>query len=137
MKQARFPFPVDSGQAEAVSATPCPVNREILDLQAKLHEANCQLEQSNSECVAMKTELGEAKDKVRKTGTENSVLKRKVASFEEGELLPKPGPSLKPFEELTPRRQIKASDKLQAQVAKTSEERGINPAKLSAFLTYR
>ena len=129
---------------EAVTRTPLLYVLEISALQAKLHVANANLEQSNSECVQLteetrelKTEVDEAKAKVRHLGAENLALKRRLGSFEEGEAIPRPGPRLKPFDDLTPRQQKRASDKLQAQVNKSSEERGILPAKLSAFLTFR
>ena len=82
---------------------------------------------SNSGCVKLiqelkelKAEADEAKAKVRKLGAENSALKRKLESIEGGEEMPRPGPRLKPFEDLTPK-----------------QERSILPTKLSAFLTYR
>ena len=117
---------------------------EIYSLQERLHTAHSDLEQSNSDCVKLiqemkdlKAEADEAKAKVRKLSAENSALKRKLESIEGGEEMPRPGPRLKPFEDLTPKHQKRASDKLQAEVKRTSEERSILPTKLSAFLTYR
>ena len=115
--------------------------REISCLQGKLHEANSHLDQSNSECVklteenlALKRELKEVRDGARKLTAENSALKRK--SSECARVLPRPGPPLKPFSELTPKNKIRATNELQAIVNKTSEERNILPTKLSAFLTH-
>jgi len=77
--------------------------------------------------------------KVMHLKSDNSVLKRRINHLEpeEGVKFPRPGPSLKPFEELTPRQQTVASYDLQSRVLKTSEERGILPSKLSVYLTYR
>lgn len=119
---------------------------QIRELQARLHEATSQLDLANNTCVKQGAEIEslteekeEFKDKLRNLGSENSVLKRKIAAGEQDNLvkIPRPGPSLKPFESLTPRQQKIASDKLQKQVLKTSEERKILPRRLSAFLTYR
>ena len=118
--------------------------REISCLQARLHTANIDLDQTNSECVkltevnlALKRELVEAKAKARKFAAENTALKRQLSMIESDRVLPRPGPPLKPFSDLTPKHRIRATDELQAKVIKTSEERNILPTKLSAFLTHR
>ena len=123
-----------------------PHSEDIAILQARLHDALAQLEQSNIDCVelaqlneAIKAELKATEDKCRNLTTENTVLRRRLSALypdEEGPP-PKPGPSRKSFENLTPRNQKRASHELQAQVLKTSEERGILPEKLAAYLTYR
>ena len=129
---------------EPVARTAMSYVREISCLQAKLHTANSDLEQTNSECVqlakdnlALKRELGLVKTKARKLGAENSALKRRLSLLESDRVLPRPGPPLKPFSDLTPKHRIRATDELQAKVNKTSEERNILPSKLSAFLTHR
>ena len=150
VKKAKFPYPSaakPSGQGKdqpAVVRTPSSYSQEINDLQAKLHAANEQLELSNSECVTvttenqqLRTQLVEARATVRSLGADNSALEKRVASLEEGEVNPRPGPRLKPFDQLTPRQQKKASNKLQSQVVKTAQERRILPGQLSAFLSYR
>lgn len=116
-------------------------------MQARLHSANSQLELANDVCVKQAKEITEQrvekeglKEQVKKLQCENLVLKRKIADVETVHTSarpPRPGPSLKDFESLTPRQQKKASDSLQAQVLRTSEERKILPCKLSAYLTYR
>ena len=119
---------------------------QIAELQARLHAATSQLELANVVCVGQVEELDELKSerresvvKVMHLKSENAVLKRRINNLEPGEgvKLPRPGPSLKPFEDLTPRQQKVASDDLQSRVLTTSEERGILPSKLSAYLTYR
>ena len=118
--------------------------REISCLQAKLHTANSDLEQSNSECVklardnlALKKELKHVKTKARKLAAEKTAIERRLSLIESDRVLPRPGPPLKPFSDLTPKHRIRATDELQAKVNKTSEERNILPTKLSAFLTHR
>ena len=120
---------------------------EILSLQARLHEATAQVDQSNSECVRqaqevkqLKSDKEESTTKMRQLHIDKAVLKRRLESFDPGDLqakLPRPGPSRKAFEDLTPRQQKVASNELQAQVIRTSEERRIQPARLSAYLSYR
>ena len=87
----------------------------------------------------LNSERKESVVKVMHLKSDNSVLKRRINHLEpeEGVKFPRPGPSLKPFEDLTPREQKVASYDLQSRVLKTSEERGILPSKLSAYLTYR
>ena len=118
--------------------------REISCLQAKLHTANSDLEQSNSECVklardnlALQKELKHVKTKARKLAAEKTAIERRLSLIESDRVLPRPGPPLKPFSDLTPKHRIRATDELQAKVNKTSEERNILPTKLSAFLTHR
>ena len=131
--------------AEALARTPSSYTEDIAALQARLHQAVSQLEQSNSDCVRLtqenrqlKSEMIAAKADLKKTAADNLVLKRKLSALEPGnEPLPRPGPSRKSFEDLTPRIQKRASDNLQAEVLKTSEDRGILPTRLAAFLTYR
>ena len=156
VKNAAFPFPLQSAVLEPVpelsesalnDRTEGSYVDQIADLQARLHVANSQLELANNTCVKQAKEISELvvekegfKEKVKKLQSENSVLQRRIAEIEPGnnsERLPRPGPSLKEFELLTPRQQKKASDRLQAQVLQTSEERKILPSRLSAYLTYR
>ena len=136
------PVPV-SGEIDAVR-TPMSYVREISSLQAKLHSTITDLEECNSASVKisekylqLKSEFSEAKSTIRKLGAEKSALLRKLRLFEGEEVLPRPGPPLKPLDDLTPRQRIRATNKLQAEMIKTSEERKILPARLSAFLTYR
>ena len=152
-KQSQFPYPAldtiaeqgdDVGNGSAVTRTPLSYVREISSLQANLHQTVEDLEHTNKECVKlaeenikMKSEIVELKVKTRKLGAENSALKRRLQDHEREVDIPRPGPPLKPFEELTPKHQKRASDKLQTELKKTSEERRILPTKLSAFLTYR
>ena len=118
---------------------------DIALLQARLHEANAQLEQANSDCVKQGEQLAslargkeETVAKVRNMERKNAAMKRRLASLEGRQIkLPKPGPRLKAFEDLTHRQQKVASKNLQAQLNQTSEERRIHPARLSAYLTYR
>ena len=119
---------------------------QIAELQARLHAATYQLELANAICVGQVDELDKLKSerresvvKVMHLKSENCVLKRRINNLEpeEGVKCLRPGPSLKPFEDLTPRQQKVASDDLQSRVLKTSEERGILSTKLSAYLTYR
>ena len=134
----------DAGDASAVTRTPLSYVREISSLQANLHQSIEDLEHSNKECVKLaeenqklKSEVEEVKVKARKLGAENSALKRRLQDHEEGVNIPRPGPPLKSFDDLTPKHQKRATNKLQAQVNKTSEERRILPTRLSAFLTHR
>ena len=151
IKDAEFPFPasvpsdLEVGNTVSTEVAENSFGGEIAILQSRLHEALAQLEQSNSECVQLaqqnvivNADLKAAEDKCKKLVTENSVLRRRLSELSPGEEgPPRPGPSRKSFENLTPRIQKRASDELQAQVLKTSEERGILPHKLTAFLTYR
>ena len=162
IKEAAFPFPArtetiledeeiaddrEVEMPESLRGQESAFVHEIASLQARLHKATAQLEQANKDCVKQALEIGSlATDRkedltnVRNLERENAALKRKVESLEPGvgqAKLPRPGPSLKPFEELTPRQQKVASSKLQSQVNKTSEERKIHPVKLSAYLTFR
>ena len=129
---------------EPLARTALSYVREISCLQAKLHTANADLEQVNSECVklsednlTLKRELDLVRAKARKLSAENSAFKRKLSVIESDRVLPRPGPPLKQFSDLTPKHRIRATDELQAKVFKTSEERNILPSKLSAFLTHR
>ena len=151
IKEADFPFPApgptveEVGDRAKVGCVGDPRSEDIANLQARLHEALAQLEQSNSECVQLaqqnvdiKSELNAFEDKCKSLSAENAVLRRRVSSLDpDADAPPKPGPGRKSFENLTPRNQKRASRELQAQVLKTSEERGILPVKLAAFLTYR
>ena len=154
IKDAEFPFPADSRselcqpRVEVGHGRNEPVLvQELAALQERLHEANVQLEQANSDCVVQRDELKHfLSDKeassiqLKQLQNTNAALKRKIESYEPVDLqvkLPRPGPPLKAFEDLTPRQQKIASNDAQAQVLKTSEERGVQPAKLSAYLTYR
>ena len=129
---------------EPLARTAMSYVREISCLQAKLHTANIDLEQTNTECVklaevnlALKRELDEVKAKARKCAAENTALSRRLAMIESERVLPRPGPPLKQFSDLTPKHRIRATNELQAKVRKTSAERNILPTKLSAFLTHR
>ena len=157
IKDAKFPFPAFARRSasaheenhevavEALARTASSYSEEIATLQARLHQAVSQLEQSNSDCVRLtqenkqlKSEMGAARADLKKIASENLVLKRRLSAIEPGNEAPRrPGPSRKSFEDLTPRIQKRASDNLQAEVIKTSEERGILPSRLAAFLTYR
>ena len=161
-RDSEFPFPVQpeaalspvqeelgvAGEPSAGVEGRCEASyvQQIAELQARLHAATSQLELANVVCVGQVDELDELKSerresvvKVMHLKSENAVLKRRINNLEPGEgvKLPRPGPSLKPFEDLTPRQQKVASDDLQSRVLTTSEERGILPSKLSAYLTYR
>ena len=156
MKETIFPYPVD--------VEPAPDNQEedesVLTedergalalvqenglLQGRLHQAITQLEQANAELVEQTQALDrmskkeqEAAIMMRNMERKNAALTRRLANFEGVQTnLPKPGPHLKAFEELTPRDQNRASKELQAHIIKTSEERKIHPVKLSAYMTYR
>ena len=156
VKRAAFPFSVHSASLEPVQElsesteqhrTESSYVDQIAELQARLHTANTQIELANITCVKQAEEIKEQavereefKEKVKKLQNENAVLKRRIAGLEPEDNSPRPprpGPSLREFESLTPRQQKKASDKLQSQVLQTSEERKILPTKLSAYLTYR
>jgi chromosome segregation ATPase len=112
-----------------------------------LHEATSQVDQANTECVQQVKEIDsltkdkeEAQTKMLNLQRENAALKRRLESLDPAVVqakLPRPGPSLKPFEDLTPRQKKVASSRLQKQVTQTSEERRIHPVKLSAYLTFR
>ena len=119
---------------------------QIAALQARLHAATSQLELANVDCVGQAQEVNKLKSEqeasqvvVKDLNSANQVLKRKLnlLSSDDSSKLPRPGPSIKPFEALTPRQQIVASHDLQAKILKTSHERKILPSKLSSFLTYR
>ena len=113
-------------------------------LQRHLHQAYSQLEQANTDLVEQvqvlermtKKEQGDA-IRMRNLERENAALRRRLGNLEEANTMTRPGPKLKAFEELTPKDQKRASKDIQAHLIKTSEERNIHPAKLSAFLTYR
>jgi chromosome segregation ATPase len=157
IKDAKLPFPAVARRAasaheenhevavEAFARTAPSYSEEIAALQARLHQAVSQLEQANSDSVRLtqenkqfKREIEAARVDLKKTASENLVLKRRLSAIEPGNEPPRrPGPSRKSFEDLTPRIQKRASDNLQAEVIKTSEERGILPTRLAAFLTYR
>lgn len=112
-----------------------------------MHEATSQVDQANTECVQQVKEIDsltkdkeEAQTKMLNLQRENAALKRRLESLDPAVVqakLPRPGPSLKPFEDLTPRQKKVASSRLQKQVTQTSEERRIHPVKLSAYLTFR
>ena len=153
-KNAMFPYPTMVETPEEVIEDKAPQERseasyvgQIADLQARLHRATSQLEQTNASCVlqaetinSLKLEIEDDKKVIKKIKQENSVLRRRVADLEpEGDIARtvRPGPALKPFEALTPRQQKVASDDIQSKILKTSKERNILPTKLSAFLTYR
>ena len=118
---------------------------DIAVLQSRLHTATDQLVLANSHCVKqdqtidiLANEKDAATVKIRNLERENAALRRRLEVLEPGEArMPRPGPSLKPFEDLTPRQQKVASSKLQDHVNTTSEERKIHPVKLSAYLTFR
>ena len=153
IKNAEFPFPTEAPpdvvtEKEAVKER-CEASYvdQIADLQARLHSQTSQLELANTLCVTqadaievLRAEKEESKQALKSLKSENSILKRRLAKLEPSANVSKtarPGPSLKPFETLTPRQQKVASGDLQAQVLKTSEERKILPSRLSAYLTYR
>ena len=156
MKESIFPYPANSEVApdnheedEAVliedEQGASALVTENAHLQGRLHQAVTQLEQANNELVEqtrtldrMSQEQQEAATKMRDMERKNAALMRRVANLEGMTTnLPKPGPPLKAFGDLSRRDQIRASNELQAHVNKTSEERKIHPAKLSAYLTYR
>ena len=151
MKEAEFPFPLPGpadGEVGVKASEECvseSYSEDVAILQARLHDVVAQLEQSNSDCVQLaqqnldiKAELKAAEDKNKKLTNENAVLRRRLSALcPDTQAAPKPGPSRKSFENLTPKNQKRATQDLQAQVLRTSEERGILPEKLSAFLTYR
>lgn len=88
----------------------------------------------------LRAEKEEKKQLVKKLKSEILTLKRRLSQLEPGGSVAKrarPGPDLKPFEELTPRSRKQYLEILQAQVFKTSEERKILPSRLSAYLTQR
>ena len=145
-----FPFPEetaanDEDQNDEIEAEIVMAQEGInLDLQARLHETNTQLELANRECVRQGEEIASlargkegSQERIRNLERQNAAMRRRLEELENGDKLPRPGPSLKPFEELTPRQQKVASDKLRLQLCQTSEERRIEPSKLSAFLTCR
>ena len=146
-----FPFPSEAGatndeeENDVTEAGIVKAQEGVnLDLQARLHEANTQLELANQECVRQGQEIAsqarrkeESKERIRNLERENAAMRRRLEEIEKGEKLPRPGPGLKPFEELTPRQQKVASDKLRQQLCQTSEERNIQPSRLSAYLTCR
>ena len=156
MKETIFPYPADidiaPNNTEEVETVliedeqgASALVTENTHLQGRLHRAVTQLEQAKNELVeqtrtldrmAMKEQ--ETLIKMRDMERKNAALTRRVASLEGIRTnLPKPGPPLKAFEDLTPRDQNRASKELQAHIYKTSEERRIHPAKLSAYMTYR
>ena len=145
-----FPFPAETAannedQNDEIEAEIVMSQEGInLDLQARLHETNTQLELANRECVRQGEEIASlargkegSQERIRNLERQNAAMRRRLEELENGDKLPRPGPSLKPFEELTPRQQKVASDKLRLQLCQTSEERRIEPSKLSAFLTCR
>ena len=109
---------------------------DIAVLQSRLHTAIDQLDLANSHCVKQDQTidiLAKEKDaatiKIRNLERENAALRIRLEILEPGEArIPRPGPSLKPFANLTPRQQKVASSKLQDHVKITSEERKIHPA---------
>ena len=131
----------NDGEEQSV---PALVN-EIGHLQSNLHQAYSQLEQANNDLVEqvqvmerMSRKEREEAIRMRKMKRENAAMKRRLANLDGlNTMEAKPGPKLKAFEDLTPRDQKRASKDIQAHLLKTSEERNIHPAKLSAFLTYR
>ena len=150
IKEAVFPFPAETGANDEVdnAAVEAGVGRAqegiTPDLQGRLHESNTQLELANRECVRQGQEIDslargkeESQERIRNLERQNAAMRRRLEDLETGGKLPRPGPSLKPFEELTPRQQKVASSKLQQQLCQTSEERRIQPTKLSAYLTCR
>ena len=150
IKEAVFPFPAETDTFDKVenSASEAGVvgaqEGINLDLQARLHNSNTQLELANMECVrqgqeidSLAREKDESQERIRNLERQNAAMRRRVEELENGGKLPRPGPSLKPFEELTPRQQKIASNKLRQQLCQTSEERRIQPTKLSAYLTCR
>ena len=155
VKESVFPYPVEEGLADShdvgVTGTgveeqsvPALVN-EIGHLQSSLHQAYSQLEQANNDLVEqmqvmerMSRKEREEAIRMRNMKRENAAMKRRLANLDGLKAMEaKPGPKLKAFEDLTPRDQKRASKDVQAHLLKTSEERNIHPAKLSAFLTYR
>ena len=153
VKESVFPYPVEEAgtapdihhvegtEEQSVSAT----GNETGHLQRHLHQAYSQIEQANNDLV----EQGQVLEKMSKKEQENAIrmedlerentaMRRRLDSLEgRNTMTVKPGPKLKAFEELTPRDQKRASKDIHAHLLKTSEERNIHPAKLSAFLTYR
>ena len=148
IKDTVFPYPDNEVEGcveeTGVDRSKSSLANDIGVLQQRLHEATAQLVQANSDCVnqgkkleSLERDREEATSKMMKVEKNNAAMKRKLASLEHKAKLPRPGPSLKAFEDLTPRQQKAASKALQEQVIDTSEERMIHPAKLSAYLTYR
>ena len=136
-------------ESEDGGRTESSLLQQVAILQERLHAATVQLNQANSECVEQREELQKksadnksACKKLKEFHNSNVALKRKVEGYEAAAAgpkvkLPRPGPSLKAFSDLKPRQRKLASNEAQLQVLKTSEERQIQPAKLSAYLTYR
>ena len=150
IREAVFPFPAELGANDEVEIAVVDAGAVVaqkgtnLDLQARLHATNTQLELANRECVRQGQEIDilargkeESQERIRNLERQNAAMRRRVEDLENGGKLSRPGPSLKPFEELTPRQQKVASDKLRQQLCQTSEERRIQPTKLSAYLTCR
>ena len=158
IKESIFPYPVESeasgkderdtaASADGESRSEASYREQIAVLQAMLHTATTQLELANSDSVGhakkveeLECEKEASKVKFKDMNIENQVLKRKINVLvpEDGlAKLPRPGPSLKPFEDLTPRQRRIASHDLQAKILNTSKERKIHPTKLSSFMTYR
>ena len=142
----RSPFsPIRLKDGERRSET--SYREQIAVLQAMLHTATTQLELANSDSVGhakkveeLECEKEASKVKFKDMNIENQVLKRKINVLvpEDGlAKLPRPGPSLKPFEDLTPRQRRIASHDLQAKILNTSKERKIHPTMLSSSMTYR
>ena len=156
MKESIFPYPADNEAAQdnheekdsvliVDERGASALLKENGQLQGRLHEAIAQLEQANNELVEqtqamcrMSQKEQEAAIMMRDMERKNAALSRRLANLEGMRTnLPRPGPPLKAFVELTPRDQNRASKELQAHINKTSEERKIHPAKLSAYMTYR
>lgn len=156
VKESVFPYPVEEAQDSPVShdeGTGINVEeqgvsalvKEINHLQSNLHQTYSQLEQANNDLVEqvqvmerMSRKEKEEAIRMRDLKRENEAMQRRLANLEGSKAMTaKPGPKLKDFANLTPRDQKRASKDVQAHLIKTSAERNIHPAKLSAYLTYR
>ena len=165
-KSLPFPYPGDSllnsvasssgddggsGQdrTDSISAVSRPefdYQRQIADLQARLHSATAQVEQKNGELVKVENEnsrlnsdLKEQSKTLNKFRNENLRLARQIESEDEdgSPERPRPGAPFKAWENLTPRNMRRVSDPIQEVLLKTSEKRQVDPVKLSAEILYR
>ena len=156
-KAVTFPYPVGSAGPDGETATRSNVDRvaiprsetelrrEIVELQARLHQAYAQIELSNSELVKAESnnlrltnELKLKEQDLRKFRCE---ARRAGQHFDDVQELvtkrPRTGPALKAWEEMTPRNRKRVTDPIQVVLVKTAEERQMDPVKLSAEVLFR
>ena len=127
-----------------VTRTEEDYRQQILELQARLHSANVQIVQKNSDLVnaenvnsRLQSDLKEQAKTLNKFRNENYRLERRVASNHNLPEGPRPGPALKPWKDLAPRSMNKVTDPIQEVLLKTSVTRQVDPVMLTGEVLFR